>query len=902
MQEHELEGLFERYRSRGDVDALAQVFDCAAPELQALALHLVREPPEAEDLLQETFLGAIERAEHWQRGRRLMPWLVGILVVGARRRARERARTPDPVRLGSQAELTPEDSAAAREFRAEVERALASLGRDERELLAQYLLEERQPHEIAGDEGLAPGTVRMRIQRALDSLRRLLPVGAALGGAALITSSRSLADVRGQVLARGRERAPELAAVSGGMLAGMAALPKSLLALALVASAGLATWLVCERRSGHVPEGDPGSLAVGPALAPGGSTAARIEASPTAGERAPAASADASPRGEWVRIAIEQPVQLDSGTLRILVKAPDEKLQLRLALHASRELLLDVSSLAHGGQHPACLLVRVDHPDYMPETTTIEWPATVVAPGRREARGALRLRPAVAFVEGTIALDGLEPDPRGLLALVSWNDPGARMATILDQADQVSPGRFRLRSPHAGPHTLVVAHAEAAPRSTQLELAPGQSSDVGLVTLERGPAIRGRVRLPDSGSGWQASIEATAKYFHEDEPGQLQHLSANRKEFQRWSGSARTDADGRFELRGLSKCTYKLQVRLGMVDEGGGRALVIGDWTEEGLVDLTQVTRDVAAPSEDVVVDLSQAAHLGFVLRAVSNGKPIPSPEVRWLTPDNRSMAAFGDERGETSILVATRSSFRLRLSRAGFQSRELELQPARIDHGSVIDVILDPGPPLADLEFDTGGIQLEGKFCATLGRIDSTDEARADVLDQTEVHEGNSGQETSGILADGRLAKPIKPGRYWGRIFPRTWPDDQGTTDLLPASFECTLEPGHRTRVRVEMHAGGRIRIDAGAFPASQSQIRLALTDVSGKSVRADLWERTLEASGTPTSRGTVDAVFAGAQMVSSPLPPGAYVLTVRLPGKDPSEYRLTLEPGKTSTVVLSP
>ena len=902
MQARELESLFLAYRDEADVDALSQVFDRAAPELQTLARHLVREPSEAEDLLQETFLTAIERANDWQRDRRLLPWLVGILALAARRRARERSRTPDPRRINSPVDTAPDSSASAHEFRAEVERALAALPQEERELLSQYLLDERKPHEIAGEQGLAPGTVRMRIQRALESLRRLLPVGAALGGAALLTSPRTLAEVRREVLARGRERAPELAAASTGLLAGIAALPKSLLSIALVASAGLVTWLALQPGSGQRPEGNPGSLAAGPALAHGEPRAARIEAGSAAGERSPALDAGVVAGGDWVRIAIEEPTRFESGALRILVKAIGEEAELRPSLPASRELLIDVSSLARGSAHPSSLLVRLDHSDYMPETVSVEWPSTDVAPGRREARAAVRLRPALAFVEGTIALEGLEPDPRGLLALVSWNEPGANMATILDQADQVAPGRFRLRSPHGGPLVLVVAHAGAAPLSTHVELTPGQSNDVGLLTLEAGLAIRGRVVLPESGAGWRAEIEATARLARDNGVGALQRLAWNGEVLYRGSGSARTGEDGRFEIRGLSKCDYKLRCSLGADSPSARRAFVIGDWTADGMTNSTDVTLDARAPSEDLVVDLSHAARLGFVLRVVSNGQPVPSPELDWLMTDHGSMGTSGDERGETSILVATQSPFRVRVSKAGFVARELELQPSRIEHGSVVEVNLDPGAPLVDLEFDTGEIGLEGMFWATLFPIESLGETRPDALDMTQPRGDIAGRETSRILEDGRFSKSISAGRYWGRIFPHHWPDNQGTTDLLPAAFECKLEPGRRNRVHVEMHHGGRIRIDSRAFPRSQSQIRLALADSSGKSLRAEFWERSLDSSGIPSSRGTVDAVFAGALMSSAPLPAGDYVLTVRPPGKDATEHQITLEPGKSSTLVLSP
>ena len=62
MSDVPLEDLFERFRSRGDVGALAEVFDRAAPKLYAVARHLAREEGEAEDLVQASFLTALERA------------------------------------------------------------------------------------------------------------------------------------------------------------------------------------------------------------------------------------------------------------------------------------------------------------------------------------------------------------------------------------------------------------------------------------------------------------------------------------------------------------------------------------------------------------------------------------------------------------------------------------------------------------------------------------------------------------------------------------------------------------------------------------------------------------------------------------------------------------------------
>ena len=56
-----LSQLFDRYRRRGDVGALAEVFDRTAPRLTALAHRLRKPGVDPDDLVQETFLVAIEQ-------------------------------------------------------------------------------------------------------------------------------------------------------------------------------------------------------------------------------------------------------------------------------------------------------------------------------------------------------------------------------------------------------------------------------------------------------------------------------------------------------------------------------------------------------------------------------------------------------------------------------------------------------------------------------------------------------------------------------------------------------------------------------------------------------------------------------------------------------------------------
>ncbi len=80
MTTRETEHLFLQFRRFGDPDGLAGVFDHCAPRLLRMALHLGRDPGDAEDLVQATFLTAIEKAATYDASRPLLPWLTGILI------------------------------------------------------------------------------------------------------------------------------------------------------------------------------------------------------------------------------------------------------------------------------------------------------------------------------------------------------------------------------------------------------------------------------------------------------------------------------------------------------------------------------------------------------------------------------------------------------------------------------------------------------------------------------------------------------------------------------------------------------------------------------------------------------------------------------------------------------
>ena len=68
-----LETLFDRYRSLGQPQDLAKVFDRTAPALYRVALQLVCDKSQADDILQDCFIAAIEKAESYDASRPLVP-------------------------------------------------------------------------------------------------------------------------------------------------------------------------------------------------------------------------------------------------------------------------------------------------------------------------------------------------------------------------------------------------------------------------------------------------------------------------------------------------------------------------------------------------------------------------------------------------------------------------------------------------------------------------------------------------------------------------------------------------------------------------------------------------------------------------------------------------------------
>jgi RNA polymerase sigma factor (sigma-70 family) len=152
----------------GDTTAFAELVETYRPRLQRLALRLVRDGDDAEDVVQEALLHAYLGLTQLRDPVRFGGWLSAIVVNVARmtlrrRRANDRALTRAFV---EPAPLATDDGTAAL-----VRRSIALLPRPEREAILLHYVDGLSCEEIGAVLGRTSGAVRVRLHRARARLR-----------------------------------------------------------------------------------------------------------------------------------------------------------------------------------------------------------------------------------------------------------------------------------------------------------------------------------------------------------------------------------------------------------------------------------------------------------------------------------------------------------------------------------------------------------------------------------------------------------------------------------------------------------------------------------------------------------------------------------------------------------
>jgi RNA polymerase sigma-70 factor, ECF subfamily len=145
------------------------------PRLRRYARALTRNRERADDLVQDTLARALSKEQFWQPGTNLRAWLFTIMhnqnVNNIRRNIRDSAAV-DIERVSATLPATADPTATRKMF--ELERALAQLPLEQRQVILLVGLEGMSYEDTAGILSLPIGTVRSRLSRGRDALRKLL--------------------------------------------------------------------------------------------------------------------------------------------------------------------------------------------------------------------------------------------------------------------------------------------------------------------------------------------------------------------------------------------------------------------------------------------------------------------------------------------------------------------------------------------------------------------------------------------------------------------------------------------------------------------------------------------------------------------------------------------------------
>ena len=171
------ESLFVKYRADGDLEAFGCLYDRYGQAVFRFLLRLLRDRAGAEDLVQQVFLRVHESRGAYDPRRSFRTWIFTIarrLAVNWTARSGSTAAEADRPDLEDGAP-SPERRAIVRGEARAVERALASLAREDAEVLLLARYEGLSYQEIGEVVGCRADAAKMRVHRALTRLAEHLP-------------------------------------------------------------------------------------------------------------------------------------------------------------------------------------------------------------------------------------------------------------------------------------------------------------------------------------------------------------------------------------------------------------------------------------------------------------------------------------------------------------------------------------------------------------------------------------------------------------------------------------------------------------------------------------------------------------------------------------------------------
>ena len=153
----------------------AKLLEAEIPRLRRYARALTRDVTRADDLVQSCLTRAVAKQHLWQPGTDLRAWLFTILHNQHVNEVRRSVREGVNVAVEDMAPvLTVQSNAYASLQLRDLEAAIASLPQEQRQVILLVGLEGMRYEEVAVILDVPVGTVRSRLSRGRDQLRRLM--------------------------------------------------------------------------------------------------------------------------------------------------------------------------------------------------------------------------------------------------------------------------------------------------------------------------------------------------------------------------------------------------------------------------------------------------------------------------------------------------------------------------------------------------------------------------------------------------------------------------------------------------------------------------------------------------------------------------------------------------------
>jgi RNA polymerase sigma-70 factor (ECF subfamily) len=153
----------------------ARLLEAQLPRLRRYAQALTRDPSRADDLIQDTLIRALAKQHLYQDGTNLRAWLFTIMhnqhVNDIRRNVQEGSSLDVDTVAAHLVAVT--DPTASRQLR-ELDEAIGKLAMEQRQVILLIGLEGMSYEETAVILKVPIGTVRSRLSRGREALRRLM--------------------------------------------------------------------------------------------------------------------------------------------------------------------------------------------------------------------------------------------------------------------------------------------------------------------------------------------------------------------------------------------------------------------------------------------------------------------------------------------------------------------------------------------------------------------------------------------------------------------------------------------------------------------------------------------------------------------------------------------------------